>query len=376
MYPRVTQAIASAAFAALALLPPIDAAFADVLIGQTAGFSGPQASSVKEVTDGARLWIDYVNAKGGNHGQPIWIESLDDKFDPKQAGENARTLIEEKNVVAMFLTRGTPHTEAVIPWLDKHGVPLVGPSTGAMLLHKPPKKHVFNVRSTYQSEAEKAVAQMLALGVRRMAVVHVDDSFGADAAIGALKGIDAAGLKPILVEKFDRAKPDFSAIVLRIVNGNADGVILIGSGAVAADGIKAMREAGTMAQIITLSNNASGGFIKLLGAHARGVVVSQVFPDERSLNLPMIREAQKLAKEKGINELTPAMVEGYAAAKVLTEALRRAGPKPTRASMLAALDGLRNFDLGGLSISYSPEDHTGLDFVDLSIIGQDGRFWR
>lgn len=376
MFARVTLAVAHAALAALALLPPMDTAFADVLVGQTAGFSGPQASSVKEVTDGARLWIDYVNAKGGNHGQPIRIESLDDKFDPKQAGENARTLIEEKNVVALFLTRGTPHTEAVIPWLDKHGVPLVGPSTGAMLLHKPPKKHVFNVRSTYQSEAEKAVAQMLALGVRRMAVVHVDDSFGADAAIGALKGIDAAGFKPILVEKFDRAKPDFSAIVLRIVNGNADGVVLIGSGAVAADGIKAMREAGTMAQIITLSNNASGGFIKLLGAHARGVVVSQVFPDERSLNLPMIREAQKLARERGINELTPAMVEGYAAAKVLTEALRRAGPKPTRASVLAALDGLRNFDLGGLSISYSPEDHTGLDFVDLSIIGQNGRFWR
>ncbi len=376
MFASLARAIARATIAAIATLPLAGAAAADILIGQTAGFSGPQASSVKEVTDGARLWLDQVNAKGGTHGQPIRLESLDDKFDPKQAGENARVLIEEKNVVAMFLTRGTPHTEAVMPWLDKHGVPLVGPSTGAMLLHKPLRKHIFNVRSTYQSEAEKAVAQMIALGVRRMAVIHVDDSFGADAALGALKGIDAAGLKPILVEKFDRARPDFSGIALRVVNANADGVVLIGSGAVAADGIKAMREAGSTAQVITLSNNASGGFIKLLGANARGVIVSQVFPDERSLNLPMIREAQKLAREKGIAELTPAMVEGYAAAKVLTEALRRAGPKPTRASVLTALDGMRNFDLGGLVISYSPEDHTGLDFVDLSIIGQDGRFWR
>lgn len=376
MFASFARTIARATIAAIATLPLAGAATADIQIGQTAGFSGPQASSVKEVTDGAKLWLDHVNAKGGNHGQPIRLESLDDKFDPKQAGENARVLIEGKNVVAMFLTRGTPHTEAVMPWLDKHGVPLIGPSTGAMLLHKPLRKHVFNVRSTYQSEAEKAVAQMIALGVRRMAVIHVDDSFGADAALGALKGIDAAGLKPILVEKFDRAKPDFSGIVLRVVSANADGVVLIGSGAVAADGIKAMREAGSTAQVITLSNNASGGFIKLLGANARGVIVSQVFPDERALNLPMIREAQKLAREKGIAELTPAMVEGYAAAKVLTEALRRAGPKPTRASVLTALDGMRNFDLGGLVISYSPEDHTGLDFVDLSIIGQDGRFWR
>jgi ABC-type branched-subunit amino acid transport system substrate-binding protein len=70
------------------------------------------------------------------------------------------------------------------------------------------------------------------------------------------------------------------------------------------------------------------------------------------------------------------MLEGFTAARVLVEGLRRAGPKPTRASLVTALEGMRKFDIGGLEVGYGPDDHTGLDFADLSIIGQDGKFKR
>jgi branched-chain amino acid transport system substrate-binding protein len=70
------------------------------------------------------------------------------------------------------------------------------------------------------------------------------------------------------------------------------------------------------------------------------------------------------------------MLEGYAAAKVLVEALRRAGPNPTRAKVLAALEGLQKFDLGGFDISFGPDDHTGMEYSDLSIVGSDGKFKR
>ena len=129
-------------------------------------------------------------------------------------------------------------------------------------------------------------------------------------------------------------------------------------------------------QIVTLSNNASGGFTKALGDQARGVIVTQVFPSERSLNYPVIKEALELAKAQGLKELTPAMVEGFVNAKVLAEGLRRAGPKPDRARLHAALESLSKFDLGGLELSYSAKEHSGLDFADLSIIGADGRFQR
>ena len=70
------------------------------------------------------------------------------------------------------------------------------------------------------------------------------------------------------------------------------------------------------------------------------------------------------------------MLEGYAAAKVLVEALRRAGPKPTRDKIAPALESMQKFDIGGLEVSYSADDHTGLDFADLSIVGTDGKFRR
>ena len=349
---------------------------AQILIGQTAGFTGSVSAGVKETTEGAKLYIDSVNAKGGVNGQKIEVISLDDKFDPKLALENGRQLIEDKNVIAMFLTRGTPHTQALIPLLDKYGVPLVGPSSGAMVLHHPIQRHVFNVRATYQREAEKAMTYLNSIGITRIGVIYTDDSFGADGVTGAQKGLATAKLTPVMLEKINRNKPDFAALAPKVVKSNAQAVLILASGDSAADGIKAIRAAGSSAQVVTLSNNASSGFVKTLGDRGRGVIVTQVFPYERSISYPMVKEAQEMAKSKGITDISPAMLEGYAAAKVLVAGLNRAGPKPTREKLQAALEGMRKLDIGGLEISYSPDDHTGLDFADLSIIGSDGKFKR
>ena len=323
------------------------------------------------------LYIDKVNRDGGIRGQKIELVTMDDKFEPKLTAENARVLIEDKGAVALFLTRGTPNTEAVLPWLDKYGVPLVGPSTGAMVLHAPLQKHVFNVRSTYQREAEKAVQHLATIGVRRIAVVHADDSFGRDCLEGANKGFLTAELEPLAIIKADRQKPDYGPIVRRIADSQAQAVLWFGSGNAVADGIVKLRGTGSAAQVITLSNNASSGFIKSLGTHSRGVIVTQVFPSERSTANGMVAEATQLIRAHGKSELSPAMLEGYAAAKVLVEGLRRAaGPRITRDRLVAALESIDRVDLGGLEMGYTRTSHTGLNFVDLSIIGHDGRFRR
>ena len=352
------------------------AAHAQILIGQTVGVTGSAAATVAESTQGAALYIDHVNARGGVGGQKVEVVLLDDKFDPKLTLENARTLIEQKNVVGLFMTRGTPHTQGIVPLLEQHGVPLVGPSTGAIALHQPVSKYIFNVRAPYQREVEKAITHLNTLGIKRIGVVHVDDTFGADGLAGAQIGFKANKLEAAFVEKFDRAKPDYSAIAPRVAAKQPQAVIFIGTGAAVVDGIKALRTAGVTGQIVTLSNNASGGFVKALGDQARGVVVTQVFPSERSLNYAVIKEAMDLARTKNISDLTPAMVEGFVTAKVLVEGLKRAGPKPDRAKLHAGLESIRKWDLGGLELSYSPADHSGLDFSDLSIIGSDGRFKR
>ena len=351
---------------------------AQIRIGQTAGHTGTVAASVRETTDGARLYFNAINSKGGIAGQKIELVVLDDKFDVKLAEANARTLINQ-GVIALFLTRGTPHNQAIMPLLTEYRVPLVGPSTGAMLLHEPVHPWLFNVRATYQREAERSVKHLTQTGVQRIALVQVDDSFGADAARGALRGFEI-GKMPVLHEKYDRAAPDFGPMMPRILAADAQAVIFIGSGTAVVDGMKALRVSGSRAQMLTLSNNASAGFAKSLGDLGRGVIVSQVFPPERSVGIAMIKEAHELARPLGqaAPEITPALLEGFASAKVLVEGLRRAAAAKdlSRSGLQKALESMKHYDLGGLELSYSPTDHTGLDYADLSIIGADGRFRR
>lgn len=359
---------------ALAVLPL--AAQADILIGQTAGFSGPVAASVTETTDGAKLYLDSINAAGGINGHAVKLVSLDDKFDPPTAAANAQKLITTDNVLALFLTRGTPHNQAILPLLTTHQVPLIAPSSGAALLHFPVHPWVFNVRATYQREAERAVRHLSLIGIDRIGIVQVDDSFGADAVIGANNGLAAVNKTAVFSTKFDRAKPDFKATAQSAVSTNAQAILFLGSGKAVADGIAAIRAAGSKAQFVTLSNNAAQGFVGQLGENARGVMVTQVFPYERSKASKIVTEATQLSQAKGKGEITPAMMEGFAAAKVLVEGIRRAGANPTRQKLRDALEGMRKLDIGGLEVSFSPNDHTGLDYTDLSIIGPDGKFMR
>jgi ABC-type branched-subunit amino acid transport system substrate-binding protein len=362
-------------FVAALLALPLAAA-AQIVIGQTAGFTGPAAGGVKETAEGAQLWLDAVNARGGVHGNKIELVSLDDGFVPARAADNARKLAEDPKVLALFLTRGTPHTEAVLPVLEASGLALVGPSTGAMSLHSPLRKHVFNVRATYQREAAKAVTHLYTTGIRRIAVVHADDSFGLDALEGARTAFASLKLEPVVLLKADRSKPDYRQLVPALVHSNAQAVLWFGSGSAVADGIKALRAAGSASQVVTLSNNASGAFVRDLGSAGTGVIVTQVFPDARDVKFGFVAEAQALARKKGLAELSPAHLEGFAAARVLVEALRRAGREPTREKVMAALEGLRKFDIGGLQVDYSAERHSGLEFADLSIIGTNGQFRR
>jgi len=369
---QLTSRLLAAAFAATALATTI--AHAQITIGQTAGFTGTVASSVKEATSGAQMYFNIINATGGVNGQQIKLVSLDDKFDAKLAAANAKTLIDQ-GVISLFLVRGTPLTQAIMPLLTEYKVPLVGPSTGAMILHKPVHPWLFNVRATYQREAERSIEHLSLIGVERIAIVQVDDSFGEDAVVGAQHGLAKTNKTAVAHEKYDRAKPDFEPIIPKVLAAQPQAILFIGSGTAVVQGMKAVRAAGSRAQLVTLSNNASAGFIKDLGDVAYGVIVSQVFPYERSIAKPIIKEALEAARASGF-ELTPTIVEGFVAAKVLVEGLKRAGPKPTRESLRKALDGMGRYDVGGIELGYSPTDHTGLDYVDLAIVDQNGKFRR
>jgi branched-chain amino acid transport system substrate-binding protein len=348
---------------------------AQILIGQTAGFTGAVAAGVQETWLGAKLHINEINAKGGLFGQKIEIIQKDDQFKPELAAANTKSLIENDKVIGMFLSRGTPHTEAMLPVLAEFGIPLIAPSTGAMVLQKPVKPLVFNVRSSYQFEAERTIAQLNSMALNKIAVIHVDDSFGRDALTGYSKGFELQEITPVFVASFDRSKPNFDSVLTLSKKFDPTAILFAGSSTAVVEGVEALRKSGWQGTISTLSNNASEGFIKLLGKNAAGVMVSQVFPNERLDLDPLIREINRANSKKIGNYVSPAMVEGYAAAKVLVAGLRAAGPKPSKEKLIKAMSNLK-VDLGLLKIAYDDDNHGGVSFSELSIIGKDGKFKR
>ena len=343
-------------------------------IGNSGPSSGPNSASMLELLEGAKLYFDAINAEGGVKGRAIELVQLDDNFEVPRTVKNVEQLIDAERVEALLLVRGTPHNEAILPLIDRAGVPLIGPSTGAMVLHQPVKRNVFNVRTAYRSEAQKLAHLLASLGKQRVAVMHVDDSFGEDVAKGVVQGLAERQLAPIAVQKFDRKTMDVEKAAPAVKRSDPDAVVLIGAGQAVANGIEALRRLDVQVPVATVSNNASTGFIKALGGNANGVMVSQVFPDERVAGVPLTREASRLAQKRNL-QLTPAMMEGFAAAKVTVEALRRCAAPCGRPELHRALETL-DIDLGGLRLAYSPTDHSGIEFTDLSIIDGRGKFRR
>lgn len=346
-----------------------------ILIGQTIGLTGTVAAPVKEMNEGAKAYIDSVNRAGGVNGRKIELRILDDGFVPKKAAANADKLIKEEHVFALFQTRGTPHTEAVAPILEASGVPLVAPSSGAALFHQPVNRLIFNVRAPYQTEVIKGIEHFTTLGYKKIGVLHVDDSFGRDGLAGFLRGMAERKLEPVIVASFAREKPDVNAAAAQLIKADPKALIIVSSSKNTVDVIKAIRAQGGSMQIMTLSNNSSDSFVKDLGPAGVGLIVSQVTPAADLVSSVLGKEFQAAAKASGATRSYAAM-DGFVSAKVLVEGLRRAGRNLTRESFIRALESIHQLDLGGLLVDYGPKDHTGSEFVELTMIGRNGRFVR
>lgn len=346
-----------------------------ILIGQTVGLTGTVAGPVKEMNEGANAYFNQINKQGGVHGRKIEMRVLDDKFDPALTLANAETLIKKEHVFALFQGRGTPHTQSILPLLEANNVPLVAPSTGAAIFHQPPHRLLFNVRAKYQDEVAKAVEHFTTVGIRSIGILHVDDAFGQDGLEGFNKAMAARKLTPAVIIKFARVNPDYNAAASEVVKAKPTALVIVSSAKNTVEVIKAIRAQGSTTQIMTMSNNSSDAFVKDLGAAGIGVVVTQVTPAPHLLSTSLGQEFNNAAKGSSIT-ISYAAMEGYLNAKVFIEGLRRAGPKLTRDGFVRALESMQRIDFGGVLVTYGPKDHTGSEFVELTMIGKDGRFVR
>lgn len=345
-----------------------------LLLGQTADYSGPQSAPVKETAGAARAYFDKVNAAGGVNGRKIVLESIDDGYDPKRTVENAKKLIDEKGVLALFLFRGTSNAEALLPVIAEKKTLLFGGVGSSMKMHAPMNRYMFNLRPPVQTEVSSIVTQLASQGIRDLAVIYTDDGFGNDAMAGAKKAFEKLNLKPSAVASIPRGQAEVDAAVAEIMKVSPAATLGFCIPKICATIVKKLRAQGSLTQFFSLSNTSSNAYVAELAEHARGVVVTQVMPYPFDSRDPISREFKQFAKETGIKESYGTM-EGYLSARIMTEALKRAGKNPTRESLVTAFESLK-LDLGGFHLAYSPTTRSGSDFVDLTMISKGGKFIR
>ncbi|MGJ7500768.1 ABC transporter substrate-binding protein [Variovorax sp. ZT5P49] len=372
--------IMGAGAAALAAAPwasPAQRAEADteILIGQSCQLSGPLAPLTREIQEGAAWCFEQVNAKGGVHGRQIRLVALDDAYDPKRTAENVRQLIEKNGVFALFNLAGTPTTLAALPVLREHKVPLIAPFTGTDALRSSFDKYVFNVRAGYADEIEKIVQHLSVLGIDRVGVAYLNNSFGTgglDAVKSATtkRGVALAAATPLEIDGsgLREAAQD-------LARSRPPVIILATAGKVTSDFIAAYQSSGSGAQFYALSVVSSQQLIQALGDRSKGVAIAQVMPYPWGSGTRLARELSDLASRKAV-EVGYNHMEGFVSAKVLVEGLQQAGPSPTRESLVRGLEGLRELDLGGYVVRFSDRNHNGSNYVELTIVGASKRVLR
>jgi ABC-type branched-subunit amino acid transport system substrate-binding protein len=259
--------------------------------------------------------------------------------------------------------------------IDRAGVPVVGIRTGATSLHSPVHPLLFHTRANYAAEADKIVKHMMTIGLRKIAVFHENTDFGKEALKHTLAALDKAKIKPLAIATYE-FNSDVQA-ALKTLNAVApEAVVAAAASKSAAELYKGLQQSGGQRiQVVTFSSVDAAIVVKTIGRIEASLGIAQVVPDPANRRTPLVREFQDNAKKFRDDkfELTQGAMEGYLAAKVLVEGLRRAGPNPTSAKLKLALDQMAHYDTGGVVINFNPKNHSGSSFVNIGILASDGK---
>jgi branched-chain amino acid transport system substrate-binding protein len=377
MMRRLAACLLSLGLIAPGLAPAQSGVTSDtVLLGQSVALTGPAAALGIEMRAGAKVYFDYVNSRGGVNGRKIELHTLDDGYEPSRTAPNTKKLIEEVRVFALFGYVGTPTAAAALPIFTQAKVPFFGAFTGAELLREPFNAYIFNVRASYYDETEKIVEQLVSTGASNIAVLYQNDSYGE----AGLKGVDRAmtrrNLKISATGTVERNTIDVAAAAKGIHAVAPDAVVMISAYKSCGEFIRQMKKAGSGARFYNVSFVGSKALAEDLGKDGAGVGISQVMPFPWAPSVPLVREYQQLMVKAGQKDFTFSTVEGFLAAKIFVEGLKRAGRDLNRDKLIAALETMRDVDVGGFFVSFSPKSHNASKFVELTIIARDGKFLR
>jgi len=347
-----------------------------ITIGQSAALSGPAQALGQEMKAGIEAYFKHINSKGGVNGRKLVLKSLDDGYEPDRAKANTTDLIEKEKVLALLGYVGTPTSNASLPVFTAAKVPFIGPFTGAQSLREPLNRYIFHVRASYFDETEAIVDHLTRGGVTKIAVFYQNDAYGQAGLTGVERAMKKRNMQIAAKDTVERNTIDVAKSVASLSKSGAQAVIMISAYKSCAAFIREMKRVDANPQFWNVSFVGSKALSDELGPDGRGVHISQVVPFPWGSGSTVVKEYQRIISPDGQDIYNFSSLEGFLAAKVLVEGLKRAGSNLSRESLVTAMEKMGKVDLGGFTVNYGPNNHEGSRFVDLTIISKNGKFMR
>ena len=348
-----------------------------IKIAQSTALTGPLGDLGSAMHQGAQAAFAAINGRGGVHGRTIELNTLDDGYEVARAVANVDKLLADPDCFALFNCMGTAMVQAFLPKVLESGMPLFAPFTGGQLSRVKGARNVFNIRASYADEAEKVVQHLATIGIKRIALVYQNNTFGQEVQAGVEQAITQLKLAPATTATVQDDSSDARAAAQKLAQAEPEAVIVGLAGKPALAFVKGFRPLRRGVSVYGLSVLGTAANVKALGADAVGIAIAQVMPLPTQVVTPVVRDFLQAWKAQGMGtEPSHLALEGYINARVFIEALQRAGKNPTRAGFIDATWGLKKLNLGGFEVNATVPERSASRFVELVLVGRDGRFIR
>lgn len=341
-----------------------------VKIGMVNDQSGPNKGAGKSMKVGVHAYFKAVNEKGGVNGRKVELVNANDQYVPDKTVDGLLKLIEEQKIFAVVGTIGTSNGVSIIPIVKEYKLPFVAPRSGASNFRTPVIREVINIRASHQEELDKLVdLSVKEGGAKRFAIFYQNDTFGTDVLTCTENALKRHNLTLVAKGAFERGTQAVTAALAAIIAAKPDAIILGSIYGPGAEFAKAARKEGLKSYLATGSFAGGSNLVQAAGEAAEGLLMSQVVPHLDDLSLPVTKECkeaiEKNPEDVSFNAVT---LEGCLTAKSMVLALEKAGTPPTREGFLKAYEAMKDVDLGGIKLNFSPENHQGQSNVYLEIV--------
>lgn len=370
---KTSNGIIFAGVVALAALAAPFAHAVQVVVGEVCPLSGLEANQGRAYGAGMQLYFDTVNKAGGVNGHTFVLVRKDDRGLPEETVAATRKMLAEEKPMVLAGYFGNGNIEELVSSgvLEKDKIPLIGYRVTQV---RPETPYLYTVRAGLQDELNKFAEHTATVGIKRIGLIY-EEGPGAAALVAAAEGAaKRASLTLVAKASYPARTVQMGKAVAAMTAAEPQAIFMVTTGAAAASFIENYGRGG--AQLFAHSGvDVEQLSQRLAEEQMQGVSIAQVTPNPYKISSRLSKEFQNAVAAKKDLEAAVGyvMMEGFITAKVIVEAVRRQGTRPSREGMANALDTMDRLELGGYTVSYKPNNRMGSKFVELSIISGTGK---